>query len=149
MQRRKQIWRIFSHLFMAKHGLIFYFYVLTVHYINLCATIITVNHLWDVLFIQISLHGTISTMKVLLIFPFMALASFHVSSFVPFDSIFIGVWTVVEAIIVVWEAGRVFQDQVAFLACFQVLWELNSYLISGFVFQDSHIADIFLTQLQK
>lgn len=79
----------------------------------------------------------------------MALASLHVSLRVPFDSIFIGVWTVVEAIIVVWEAGRVFQDQVAFLACFQVLRELNSYLIPGFIFQDSHIADIFFTQLQK
>lgn len=73
---------------MVKHGLIFYFYVITVNYINLCATIITLNQM---LFIQISLHGTSLTMKVLFIFPFMALASFHASSFVPFDSIFIRV----------------------------------------------------------
>lgn len=72
-----------------------------------------------------------------------------VSLSVPFHSIFIGVGTVVEAIIRVREVGRVFQGQCAGLACFQILGELDSYLFSGFVLQDFNFTGLFLPQLKK
>lgn len=68
---------------------------------------------------------------------------------VPFVSIFISVWAVVETVIGIWEVGSVIQCQNTVLAYFEVLRELNSYLLSGFVLQYSHILGLPITQLQE
>lgn len=67
---------------------------------------------------------------------------------IPLVSVFISVWAVVETIIGVWEVGRIVQGQNTVLAYFQLLRELNGYLLSGFVLQHSHIAGLPIIQLE-